>query len=159
MARVLERKKRRLACDLRFGGQRFTGLVLDLSPTGLYIQTSARGKPGDVFDMELSVPREAQLLSLQVQVVRKNVVPARLRSIAQGGVGVRIINAAEGYYSYLAALRVEAGSLGAGLAPGGAGAGVDSSTASAASNTLGMGCQVPSLTISFSASTGRGPSS
>jgi hypothetical protein len=109
--RVYERKKRRMPCDVIFEGQQHSGLVLDVSPGGLFIQTSAKAKPGDRLDLRLSLPGETQKLPMQVEVVRKVVVPARLLAIAHGGVGVRILNAPEAYYNFM-------GTLGIGSDPG-----------------------------------------
>jgi hypothetical protein len=128
--RVFERKKRRMPCDLMFEGQQHSGLVLDVSPGGLFIQTSAKAKPGDRLDIRLSFPGVTQKLPLQVEVVRKVVVPARLLAIAHGGVGVRILNAPEAYYNFM-------GSLGIGSDPGGPK--TDSSGESASGEGAGAG--------------------
>jgi hypothetical protein len=106
--RVFERKKRRMPCDVIFAGQQHSGLVLDVSPGGLFIQTSAKAKPGDRLDVKLSLPGETQKLPMQVEVVRKVVVPARLLAIAHGGVGVRILNAPEAYYNFMGVLGIGA---------------------------------------------------
>jgi hypothetical protein len=45
---------------------------------------------------------------MQVEVVRKVIVPSQLIKVARGGVGVRIINAPEGYYKFMDALGVTA---------------------------------------------------
>jgi len=78
--------------------------VLDVSPGGLYVQTSAKVEPGDRLDLELSLPGVARQLELQVEVMRKVVVPARLRALAHGGIGVRILNAPEAYYKFMETL-------------------------------------------------------
>ena len=108
--RRFERKKRRMPCDVVFEGRQHSGLVLDVSPGGLFIQTSAKAKPGDRLDLKLSLPGEAQKLPLQVEVVRRVVVPARLLAVAHGGVGVRILNAPEVYYNFMEALGIGADS-------------------------------------------------
>jgi hypothetical protein len=114
--RALERKKRRMPCEVRFEGQRHSGLVVDLSPSGLFIQTSAKAKPGAHLDVDLSVPGEAQKLRLDVAVVRQRLVPAQLRTVAQGGMGVRIINAPEAYYRFMSQLKIGQDEGGAGAA-------------------------------------------
>ena len=109
--RVFERKKRRMPCQLTFEGRQHSGLVIDVSPGGLFIQTSAKVKPGDRLDLQLSLPGEAHKLPLQVEVARMRVVPPLLLAAAQGGIGVRILNAPEAYYNFM-------GSLGIGSDPG-----------------------------------------
>jgi hypothetical protein len=108
--RVFERKKRRMPCNVTFEGQQHNALVLDISPAGLFIQTSVKAKPGDRLDLKLSIPGETQRLSLQVEIVRKLTVPARLLAVAHGGVGVRILNAPEAYYNFIKALGSGTGS-------------------------------------------------
>ncbi len=94
-----------MPCQLLIESRWHSGLVLDLSPSGLFIQTHAKTREGQEFD--LSVSREqGEPLSLVVEVVRKKVVPPRLVTVAQGGVGVRILNAPEEYYGYLSRLGI-----------------------------------------------------
>ena len=45
---------------------------------------------------------------MQVEVVRKVIVPTHLLKVARGGVGVRIINAPEGFYQFVDTLGVGA---------------------------------------------------
>jgi Tfp pilus assembly protein PilZ len=104
--RAFERKKRRMPCNVTFEGRQHNGLVIDLSPGGLFVQTNAKAQPGDRLDLKLSLPGETHKLPLQVEVVRKIVVPPRLLAVAHGGVGVRILNAPETYYNFMEALEV-----------------------------------------------------
>jgi Tfp pilus assembly protein PilZ len=98
-----------MPCNVTFEGQQHSGLVIDVSPGGLFIQTSAKAKPGDQLDLNLSLPGEARKLPLQVEVVRKVVVPPRLLAVAHGGVGVRILNAPEAYYKFMETLGIGSG--------------------------------------------------
>ena len=104
--RVYERKKRRMPCDLIHAGKQHSGLVLDVSPGGLFIQTTASVNLGDRIDVRLSIPGEAQKALLQVEVMRRVAVPARLVSVAHGGIGVRILNAPEAYYRFMGSLGI-----------------------------------------------------
>lgn len=99
--RIFERKRRQMPCTLLLDGRHHGGLILDVSPGGLYIQSSAKIKPGDQLEIQLTIPGVEGRLQLQVEVVRKVIVPARLLKIAHGGVGVRIINAPESYYQFM----------------------------------------------------------
>ena len=99
--RIFERKRRQMPCTLMLDGRHHGGLILDVSPGGLYIQSSAKIKPGDQLEIQMTIPDFEGRLQLQVEVVRKVIVPARLLKIAHGGVGVRIINAPEAYYQFM----------------------------------------------------------
>ena len=98
--RVKDRKKRHMPCELDIGGRKHSGLVLDLSPSGLFIQTNARTQPGKTFDLRLSTGI-GDPIALVVEVVRRKVVPPRLLALAQGGVGVRIQKAPSEYRQLL----------------------------------------------------------
>ena len=99
--RIFERKRRQMPCTLMLDGRHYGGLILDVSPGGLYIQSSTKIKPGDQLEIQMTIPGVEGRHQLQVEVVRKIIVPARLLKIARGGVGVRIINAPEAYYQFM----------------------------------------------------------
>jgi len=111
-----------MPCELHVGRRTHSGLVLDLSPSGLFIQTNAKTTPGQAIEILLSTGK-GEPLPLQVEVVRKKVVPPRLLTVTGGGVGVRILNAGEAYFSFLSELGLDrraaardAGAAGAGPA-------------------------------------------
>ena len=99
--RVLDRKKRRLPCELRSAGQKWAGMVLDVSASGIFVQTSAKVRPGAALEMEVSVPGSPEPVLMSVEVVRIKNVPPQLRAVAQGGIGVRITSAPEAYYRFM----------------------------------------------------------
>ena len=104
--RVTDRKKRRMPCELHVGRRKHSGLVLDMSRSGLFIQTNAKTQPGQHLDLRVSTG-SGEPIALVVEVVRRKVVPPRLLAIAQGGVGVRIRNAPETYFGFLALLGMD----------------------------------------------------
>ncbi len=104
MARGAKRARRRLACRLVVGRQRFSGVILDLSASGIFVQTNAKPRPGEPVSLELSLPDQRAPLRLEAQVARLKVVPPRLVAVAQGGLGLRITNAPEGYFTFLTAI-------------------------------------------------------
>ncbi len=106
--RIFERKKRQMPCTLAVDGHHHGGLILDVSPGGLYIQSSAKTKPGDQLALHMTIPGVKGRVALQVEVVRKVVVPSRLIKVARGGIGVRIINAPEAYYQFMDSLGITA---------------------------------------------------
>jgi hypothetical protein len=107
-ARIFERKRRQMPCTLTLDGRNHGGLILNLSPGGLFIQSSAKIKPGDPLEIQTTLPGVEGRVRMQVEVVRKVVVPTHLLKVARGGVGVRIINAPEGYYQFMEALGINA---------------------------------------------------
>ena len=106
--RIFERKRRQMPCTLTLDGRNHGGLILDVSPGGLFIQSSAKVKPGDQLEIQTTLPGVEGRVRMQVEVVRKVIVPSQLLKVARGGVGVRIINAPEGFYQFVDALGIGA---------------------------------------------------
>lgn len=101
---ITNRKKRRIPCALWVGEREHSALILDLSPSGLFIQTHAKTQVGE--RLRLAFSREEILLDLKVEVVRTKTVPQSLLAAAKGGIGVRILSAPEEYYQMLASIGV-----------------------------------------------------
>jgi Tfp pilus assembly protein PilZ len=101
-ARAEIRFRKRIPCKLTRSKNTFSGLVLDFSRTGLFVQTSATAKAGEEIEIMLGGHDQAPDIVLNAQVVWQRRVPLQLRSTVQGGVGVQIRYASESYYSLLA---------------------------------------------------------
>ena len=101
---VTNRKKRRIPCQLWVGEREHSALILDVSPSGLFIQTHAKTQRGERLRLQFS--HEDQLLELKVEVVRIKTVPQNMLAAAKGGVGVRIVTAPEEYYALLEGLGI-----------------------------------------------------
>ena len=91
------RYRMRVPCRVQIGESSHFGVVLNLSRMGLFVQTSAGVSAGD--PVELIFKEEAPV---RAQVVWHRRVPPALRSVAQGGAGLRIVGAPEEYYRLLA---------------------------------------------------------
>jgi hypothetical protein len=98
------RHSRRIPCQLFIGQREHSALVLDLSVTGLFIQTNARPEIGERLRVHLA--HERAPLELTVEVARSRHVPPSLLAAARGGVGVRIVSAPEEYDRLLVRLRI-----------------------------------------------------
>jgi hypothetical protein len=86
------------------GEREHSALILDLSPSGLFVQTHAKTQRGE--RLRLAFSHEDVALDLKVEVVRTKTVPQSLLAAAKGGIGVRIASAPEEYYQMLASLGV-----------------------------------------------------
>ena len=96
------RTKKRLTCTLEVAGHRHSGIVLDVSPGGLFVQTRAKSETGAEVRIELTVPGASEPLSLTAVVVWQNIVPQQLISVARGGLGFTIVRAPEEYFAFVA---------------------------------------------------------
>jgi Tfp pilus assembly protein PilZ len=99
------RRKKRIACALYVEQRRYSGIVLDISATGLFVQTSGKVLPGTLVRLELFDPDRPEPLILQASVARQRVVPVRLKTIAHGGIGVKIEQAPEEFFALVAKLQ------------------------------------------------------
>ncbi len=99
--RAEPRFKKRIPCKLRQSRSTFSGLVVDVSRTGLFVQTSAAAKAGDEVEVMLSRWGPEADIVLSAQVVWQRKVPRQLRSAAEGGLGLQIRYAPEPYYALL----------------------------------------------------------
>ena len=100
-----ERTRKRVACSLLAGEARTAGLILDLSANGLFVQTGATLDPGEPVAVEFELPGSSETITLQCRVVRRNSVPARLKSVLKAGLGIEIERAPESFYAWVAELQ------------------------------------------------------
>ena len=97
-----ERLKRRVTCDFLIQGKRFSGLVTDMSATGLYVRTRAKTEPGS---MARVILHEGQgELELDVQVARGHRMSRHHTTGIPSGLGLQILAAPEEYFQLLASL-------------------------------------------------------
>lgn len=99
--RVAKRIRRRLACEIKADGRQQRAIVLDLSRTGLFVQTSARLTPGTTVELWLQFESHPEPVMVRAAVARQKAVPSNLTSVAQGGVGLRILDAPRKYYDLI----------------------------------------------------------
>jgi Tfp pilus assembly protein PilZ len=95
------RFKKRMPCRVRVGDSQYGGLVLNVSRGGVFVQTSARAEPGAEVWLELQPEATRGVIEMGAQVVWQRVVDARFRSVATGGVGLKIRSAPEPFYTLL----------------------------------------------------------
>jgi hypothetical protein len=90
-----------MACELKADGRQQRAIVIDLSTTGLFVQTSARLSPGAQVELWLQFEDLREPILLRAAVARQKAVPSNLTSVAQGGIGLRIVDAPRAYYDLL----------------------------------------------------------
>jgi Tfp pilus assembly protein PilZ len=95
------RVPKRLPCDVNIGGVRHSGLVLNVSPRGLFVQTNAEARPGSEVSINLTPPSQREPVEVRATVVWKRTVPRQMLASDRGGMGLRIQDAPESYYTYL----------------------------------------------------------
>jgi Tfp pilus assembly protein PilZ len=97
------RYKRRLPCRLEVPNGAYSGMVLNLSRGGLFVQTSAAAGPGEAVRLDLSLG-DGAAVGLDARVVWRRVVAPHLRSVSTGGMGVHIQYANDAWFGFVARL-------------------------------------------------------
>ena len=84
------RRKRRLTCEIVAEKRQFRGIVLDLSPNGLFVQTSATIEPGAPIRVRFPALGRNPAFEVEARVARRRRVPQRLAALAAGGLGLHV---------------------------------------------------------------------
>jgi hypothetical protein len=95
-----QRIRRRLSCELFADGHRYQGIVVDLSASGLFLQTDAALDPGTRVDVLLKGSRFPEVI-VRAVVARRRLTPTLLASVIHRGVGLHIVEAPDAYYEAL----------------------------------------------------------
>jgi hypothetical protein len=104
--RRVQRVKRRLPCEFLHEGNRHRGIVVDLSSTGLFLQTDTALGPGAEIEVHLSGQRFPDL-TLRAVVARRRFTPAVLATMIRRGVGLRLLEPPPEYVEALRRLGSE----------------------------------------------------
>lgn len=99
--RVAKRVRRRMPCEIKAEGRQQRAIVIDFSRTGLFVQTSARLSPGTPVELWIQFEDQREPILLRASVARQKAVPSNLTSVAQGGIGLRILDAPPSFYALL----------------------------------------------------------
>ena len=98
--RKAERIDKALSCVLVIGDRRHPGIVVDLSPMGLFVQTSVSPPPGERVRVVLRREGVADV-EVEASVARTSGLPRRTASVARSGVGLRIESISDDYRQLL----------------------------------------------------------
>ena len=88
--RLEKRTRQRISCKLRVEGREHSGIVLDVSRRGMFVQTKARAAPGTPAVVELSLAGRAEPLVVEAQVARLERVPPAVAVIWTSGLGLSV---------------------------------------------------------------------
>ena len=102
--RPAQRVKRRVPCEVRIEGDWVRAFVLDVSQSGLFVQTGKSVDPGTELELRLRLPGVAHPVELRTRVARSRRVPPQLARVVVAGVGLRIVSAPGEFYEFVAGL-------------------------------------------------------
>jgi hypothetical protein len=92
-----ERIRRRITCELQLDGRSYRGIVLDLSETGVFVQTEATPPAGTHLRIKLHASGGIEF-QVDATVARRQVAPPQLASVVRGGLGLRVEDPPPAYY-------------------------------------------------------------
>lgn len=92
-----QRVKRRFVCDFLAEGQRYRGIIVELSSSGLFVQTDATIPPGCEIELHLAGAGVVPDIRMRAVVVRRRMVPAPLAAVVRRGVALEILEAPREY--------------------------------------------------------------
>lgn len=92
------RRKKRMTCELRFDGRKAGGIVIDVSETGVFVQTAAKPRLGSVIDVRLSPGAGRAEIAVRARVARVRRTDPRLARIQGSGIGLQVLDAPAEYY-------------------------------------------------------------
>jgi PilZ domain len=94
------RARKRVPCELLVSGRRHSGIVLNVSRGGLFVQANVGVRPGEEVRVDLGQGNG----EIRARVVWNRMVPPSMRGVCFGGIGLEIRSAPDGYYEFLATL-------------------------------------------------------
>jgi Tfp pilus assembly protein PilZ len=103
-AQPAPRYRKRLPCRVRVGESQYSGVITNLSRSGLFVQTGAGAAPGERIEVAVQAPTAVPELVLASRVIWKRAVPPSLRNTLAGGIGVALQQAPEAWHSLLDAV-------------------------------------------------------
>jgi len=101
--RTEPRKQKNLFCQLECGGKCYPAVILDVSPSGMFVRTAAALAPGTDVEVTIRVAG-GQTWKIGAQVAREPQANAKLESIQARGLGLRITRAPDGYVEFVETL-------------------------------------------------------
>lgn len=100
--RLNKRLRKRYTCEIVAGLRRFAGIVIDVSSTGIFVQTHAALAPETLCEVHIASRRGVQEMCLTGVVARQKRADRRLVNLVAGGVGLHILEAPDAFYTQLA---------------------------------------------------------
>lgn len=98
--RKFQREKHRVPCDLVIDGKASTGFVTDLSPRGLFVQTSVTASEGTAVALRLREP-DRDPVELRARVARLRRAHRAMVAVTTPGLGLEVVQAPESFYALL----------------------------------------------------------
>lgn len=97
------RKQKNLFCQLECAGKSYPAVILDVSPSGMFVRTAAAFAPGTEVEITIRVAG-GQTWKIGAEIAREPQADSSLKSIKARGLGLRITRAPDGYLEFVESL-------------------------------------------------------
>jgi hypothetical protein len=97
------RKQKNLFCQIECGGKCYTAVILDISPSGMFVRTAAAAPPGSDVEITIRVAG-GQVWQVRAVIAREPQPASGRKAIPDRGLGLRITHAPDGYAEFVASL-------------------------------------------------------
>jgi hypothetical protein len=107
------RSKKRISCEIIVGGSRYAGIVLDLSATGMWVQTNVKSSQKSlsnskaVVTVNLTLARSGLTATVECRVARVKTMPPQFLGMQHGGIGLVVIEPSDDFLEIVASLSPE----------------------------------------------------
>ncbi|MFQ5457645.1 MAG: PilZ domain-containing protein [Myxococcota bacterium] len=101
--RTEPRTKKTLFCQLDCQGKLYPAVVLDISPSGLFVRTATALPIGTAVDVTLRFAG-GKAWRLAAEIAREPRADARLNAVSNRGLGLHIISAPDGFAEFVESL-------------------------------------------------------
>ena len=99
--RQFERARLRVPCELHLPDRRHTGFVVDVSASGLFVQTSAKPELGIEFRLVMRDPETGEDMELVARVAREHGSHRGVSAVRAKGIGLELKAAPPSFYAHL----------------------------------------------------------
>jgi hypothetical protein len=103
------RVRKRLPCTLSTEARSHSGMILNLSERGLFVQTSQPAEPGTLLNLDVLDPLRGDAIPLEVAVVWRRRVTRRMTGVNQSGMGLRLLSQPSEWQQMMCGLLGEGG--------------------------------------------------
>jgi hypothetical protein len=86
------RHARRIPCELWIDGARSTGIVKDVSRSGVFVQTRARAMPGTALTLVIAAGQGRTEIRVRGKVARAERIQAHFATQSAAGLGVEVLD-------------------------------------------------------------------
>jgi hypothetical protein len=97
-----QRTRRRITCEILIGDERYAGIVRDVSPAGLFVQTRARPPANSVVEMIFPASDGRREVRVEAGVARERNAPPGLQAEVPGGIGLEVLAPPPEYHVLIA---------------------------------------------------------